>query len=266
MPTVRAGALDLYHEIAGSGPRLLFIGGSGGDLRHAPNVFAGPLPGRFEVLAYDQRGLGRSDIPDADYSMADYEDDAAALLEAVGWGSARVMGVSFGGMVAQELALRHPARVERLVLAYTSSGGAGGASYPLHELEGLEPRERALFGLALADTRNDAAWRAENPDAVEKLLSFSLARTDPDPTPEAAAGAHRQLEARRHHDTWERLPGLRVPTLVCGGHYDGIAPPDNLQALAKQIPGAELAFFEGGHLFFIQDRAAFPRFIEFLAG
>jgi len=266
MPFVRAGALQIYCEIAGSGPRLLFIGGTGGDLRHAPNVFQGPLPGRFEVLAYDQRGLGRSDKPAAAYSMADYADDAAALLEALDWERARVMGVSFGGMVAQELALRHPQRVERLVLACTSSGGAGGASYPLHELQQLDPRERALRGLALADTRHDEDWRAQNPDGVEKLMEFALARTDPDPTAEATAGARRQLEARRRHDTWDRLPGLRAPTLVCGGRYDGIAPPDNLQALAKQIPNADLAFFEGGHLFFMQDRAAFPRIIEFLDG
>ena len=140
MPTAQVGGIDLHYELARQGPRLLFIGGTGGDLRHRPNVFDGPLASSFEVLAYDQRGLGRSGKPTPPYSMAEYGEDAARLLDAVGWETARVVGVSFGGMVAQEVALRHPERVERLVLACTSSGGAGGASAPLLEYADLPPR------------------------------------------------------------------------------------------------------------------------------
>src|SRR5689334_21199785 len=107
MPVAQLGAVDLYYDRAGEGPTLLFISGTGGDLRVKPNVFDGPLAKSFEVLAYDQRGLGRSAKPDVSYTMADYADDAAALLDHAGWASTRVIGVSFGGMVAQELALRH---------------------------------------------------------------------------------------------------------------------------------------------------------------
>jgi 3-oxoadipate enol-lactonase len=128
MPTAQIGAVELHYERVGSGPPLLFISGTGGDLRNKPNVFDGPFAKSFDLLGYDQRGLGRSSKPDLDYTMADYGDDAAALLDAVGWARAKVVGVSFGGMVAQELALRHPGKVERLVLACTSPGGAGGAS------------------------------------------------------------------------------------------------------------------------------------------
>ena len=81
----RVRDIDVYYEIHGAGPRLLFINGSGGDLRQKPNLFDGPLVDHFEVLAYDQRGLGRTDVPEGPYSMADYGEDAAALLEAVGW-------------------------------------------------------------------------------------------------------------------------------------------------------------------------------------
>lgn len=265
MPTAQVGGIDLHYELAGQGPRLLFIGGTGGDLRHRPNVFDGPLASSFEVLAYDQRGLGRSGKPTPPYSMAEYGEDAARLLDAVGWETARVVGVSFGGMVAQELALRHPERVERLVLACTSSGGAGGASAPLHEYADLPPRERALRQIAIGDLGCDETWQRDNAAAVETLIEGILARQLPDDDHEGIAGARGQLDARRWHDTWDRLPNLDVPTLVCGGRRDGIAPPPNLEALASRIPGARLEFFDGGHLFLLQDPKAFGAIVDFLS-
>ncbi|MGH6958141.1 MAG: alpha/beta fold hydrolase, partial [Caulobacteraceae bacterium] len=138
MPMADLGRIELYYERAGAGPPLLFVSGTGADLRNKPNVFDGPLARAFDVLAYDQRGLGRSAKPDTPYSMADYADDAAALIAHLGWASAKVVGVSFGGMVAQEFVLRHPGKVERLVLACTSQGGEGGASYPFHEIQHLK--------------------------------------------------------------------------------------------------------------------------------
>ncbi len=261
MPAVTANGIRIHYERHGGGPRLLFISGTGGDLRVRPNVFDGPLADAFEVLAYDQRGLGQTDKPGAEYRMADYADDAAALLDALGWGSVPVMGVSFGGMVAQELALRHPEKVQRLVLACTSAGGEGGASFPLHELEDLAPAERAARHLTLADTRRDAAWREANPDKWQALLDLSLAgrRADRD-----ESGAARQLEARAGHDTWARLPDLKMPVLLAGGRYDGIAPVANMEAMQTRIPDAELEFFSGGHLFLVQDRSAYPHIIQWL--
>jgi 3-oxoadipate enol-lactonase len=168
-------------------------------------------------------------------------------------------------MVAQELALRHPGKVARLVLCCTSPGGAGGASYPLHELEALPDDERSRRLLGLADVRLDEAWQAEHPDEVEALLAYrrqSEAHVRSDPS--AATGARRQLEARAGHDTWDRLASIACPTLVCGGRHDGIAPPANSEALASRIPGAELELYEGGHLFLLQDRTAWPRITDFL--
>src|SRR6202041_3747878 len=120
MPIAKLGAIELYYEGAGQGAPLLFISGTGGDLRVKPNVFDGPLAKAFDVLAYDQRGLGRSSKPEVDYSMADYADDAAALLDHVGWPNAKGIGASFAGVGAQELVLRHSANVE----------GLGGGSPP----------------------------------------------------------------------------------------------------------------------------------------
>lgn len=265
MPSATLNGLTFHFERAGSGPPLLFISGTGGDLRTQPNVFASPLARTFDLLAYDQRGLGRTDKPDVAYSMADYANDAAALLDHVGWNDALVLGVSFGGMVAQELALRHPGRVKRLVLACTSPGGEGGASYPFHEIEHLKGEARARFLLPISDIRRDAAWAAANAEEYEKLVELSSA--DPFAAePGRAEGAHRQLEARAAHDTWDRLPRIACPTLIAAGRYDGIALPATQEKMAARIPGAELRFFEGGHLFMLQDRAAYPAMIRFLNG
>ena len=258
--------LDIHYRIGGSGPPLLHVNGTGGDLRKPMGPLTSPLLDRSTVLAYDQRGLGQSGRPDRPYSMADYGDDAAALLDHVGWDRVRVVGVSFGGMVAQHLAIRHPERVERLVLCCTSSGGEGGASFPLHELDGLPADEMIVRRLELSDVRRDAAWRRDHPAELAEIVAMmSASEAVGAGEPGRAEGARRQLEARRQHDTWDELPRLSVPTLVAGGRYDAIAPPENLAALAGRIPGAELALFDGGHLFFVQDRAAWPAIADFLA-
>ena len=267
MAFVRVRDLNVYYEIHGSGPRLLFIGGTGGDLRQNPNVFGGSLAKAFTLLAYDQRGLGRTDVPEAPYTMADYAEDADALLDAVGWETCQVMGVSFGGMVAQELAVRHPQRVSRMVLACTSSGGAGGASYPLHELASLDIGERVTRVILLSDTRRDAEWQASHATELEAIQAQRLEVAQVGAGEEGRdTGRNRQLEARRHHDTFDRLPALTMPVFLCGGKYDGIAPVDNQEALERQIPNAHLEFFEGGHLFLLEDRRAFQRVIAFLLG
>lgn len=261
MPFARANGIQLYYELAGAGERLLVISGTGGDLRRTPRLTAGQDLAGFEVLEYDQRGLGRSEVPPGPYTMAEYGDDAAALLDAVGWRDSLVLGISFGGMVAQELAIRHPAQVRRLVLACTSAGGAGGASYPLHELVDLDGAGVSRH-LELIDTRWDAAWQAENPEMVRMITEgFQLGR---DQDGDVSDGPMRQLEARSRHDTAGRLGQISCPTLVCGGRFDGIAPPENSRFLAEHIPGARVELFDGGHAFFMQDPTAFPAILDFL--
>jgi 3-oxoadipate enol-lactonase len=264
MPFTMANGLKLYYERSGSGPPLLFISGTGGDLRMKPNVFDGPLSRSFDLLAYDQRGLGQTEKPDLPYSMADYADDAAALMADQGWDEALVVGVSFGGMVAQELALRHPGRVKRLVLACTSPGGAGGASFPFHEIEHLKGEARARHMIPISDIRRDEAWAAAHPDQYALFVAMGAADPYAD-EPGHAMGAHRQLAARAAHDTWDRLPEIACPTLIAAGRHDGIALPATQEKMTARIPGAQLQWFEGGHLFMIQDRAAVPAMATFLA-
>jgi 3-oxoadipate enol-lactonase len=257
VPVLPLDPVDLYYELAGAGPRLLVINGTGSDLRNPPRPSEWQGADRFELLSYDHRGLGRSVPRDVESqpTMADFGDDALALVDALGWDGFAVLGISFGGMVAQELALRAGRRVRRLVLACTSCGGDGGASYPLHELYALTPDARVEAMVPLVDTR-----AADDP-RLRELLTAYLGRDTADPVP---AGLVHRLEARRRHDSFDRLGSITAPTLVAAGRYDGIAPPANSEVLAARIPDARLEVFEGGHGFMLQDPSAWPAMSEFL--
>jgi 3-oxoadipate enol-lactonase len=259
MPAGHVNGVALYWERRGSGPRLLFCNGSGTTLQ-AVRPLLDLVAANFDLLAWDYRGLGRSVPLTGPYTMADLAADAAGLLEIAGWDSCRVLGVSFGGMVAQEFAVTNPARVERLALACTSAGGGGGSSYPLQMLQGLPAEERAAAQLKLADSRWDEGWFEAHPAdraLAEGLTAAGQAQRDP-------AGYKAQLEARAGHDVWDRLGAITCPTLVGYGNYDGIAPVRNSTAIASRIGGAEVRGYEGGHLFFVQDPAALAEFEAFL--
>jgi len=262
MPVNHVNGVELYWERRGSGPRLLFCNGSGTTLRTVRPLLD-LVAAKFDLLAWDYRGLGRSAPVAGSYTMADLAADAAGLLEIAGWDSCRVLGVSFGGMVAQEFAVTHPERVERLALACTSAGGDGGSSYPLQKLQELPPEERAAAQLKLADSRWDERWLEAHP-ADRALTEGLTAAGQNQPDPAAPAAYKAQLEARAGHDVWDRLDAITCPTLVGYGNYDGIAPVQNSTTMASRIRGAELRGYEGGHLFLFQDPAALPEFEAFL--
>ena len=261
MATAPLDGVRIEYELAGTPgqPRLLSISGSGSDLRRAPRIHdEAVLAERFEILAYDHRGLGRSvpDDPHREPTMADYAADAVGLLDHVGWDTCRVLGISFGGMVAQELAVTAPERIERLVLACTSPGGAGGSSSPLHTLLDMADDERLAQQVAWLDDRT-----VDDPELRAFWTEMMAGLAGGEPT----EGERLQLQARSHHDVWDRLPQLALPVLIAAGRFDGIALPANQEALARQIEGADLRWFDGGHAFFLQDRTALPAIADWLA-
>jgi 3-oxoadipate enol-lactonase len=262
MPTAAANGIEIYYERHGSGPRLLFFNGSGATIAQAGMLFA-PYVEHFEVLVADQRGLGQTSIPPGPYEMADYAADAAALLDLVGWDRCRVVGTSFGGMVALEFAVTWPERVERLALVCTSPGGAY-ASSPLPEPTGSSPGEAATTDLTVYDTRFTPEWLANHDDdrALAELLSQRRAAPA---TGETRRGQLEQLGARSRHDCVDRLGAITCPTFVASGRYDGIALPANGAAIADRVAHAELHLYEGGHIFFAQDAKAIPEVLAFLA-
>jgi 3-oxoadipate enol-lactonase len=275
---VQVRGIELWAEIDGpvGAPTLLVISGTGADLRADvdrngdrpphPAVTAG-----MRVVRYDQRGLGQSTKPDEAYSMEGYGDDAAALIEQLAElghitpGPVSVVGISFGGMVAQHLAIRHPHLIDRLVLCCTSSGGAGGSSFDLLALDAVPEPRRSQIGASISDTRNqplaDPPRFAPGVKAAAARGAIAARYRNDDPL--GAIGYRRQLEARAHHNTWDSLAAITAPTLVCGGVYDAQALPRNHRALAAHIPGATLQMFDGGHGFLFQDPDAWPPSSDF---
>jgi 3-oxoadipate enol-lactonase len=125
--------------------------------------------------------------------------------------------------------------------------------------------EYARTVVELVDERRTAAWQAAHAQEFQTLVNETLAGFKIGANePNRAIGAHRQIEARKAHDTYSRLPTLTMPVLICGGRYDGIASVANQEAMLHQIPHATLELFEGGHLFFVQDSRAYEKIIAFL--
>lgn len=263
MAIISTKDLDIYFERSTPRPNghLLFIGGTGGDLRNKPNQLDSPLSEHFEIISYDQRGLGKTSKPSGSYSMQQYADDAASLLDELHIDTIPVMGVSFGGMVAQEFIKRHPSRVSKLVLACTSSGGDGGSSYPLHELEELNEEEKLDLSIKINDLRITDAWIKQNKNLWQSIKEQAKNRNAFKPQPKYLL---KQLLARKDHNTYEDLDNINTPTFLLGGKYDGIAPVLNMEKMHQKIDNSKLEFYEGGHLFLIQDTKAFQDIINWL--
>jgi 3-oxoadipate enol-lactonase len=259
---VRRGHYEIYYEVHGEGPHVLFFNGSGLTLESSAWLIAA-LAGACRVVAHDQRGLGKSGIPDGPYSMADYAADGAAVLDEVGWSRCAIVGFSFGGMVAQEFAVTYPERVQRLVLMCTSAGGDLGSSFPLHELAFLPVEERLQKMPLLTDSRFTDEWLANHASDAALVAEAAKRATMPRSAIQLK-GESLQLEARRHHDVSGRLQRITCPAFVAAGRFDRLAPVANSEAIVSHMPNARLHVYEGGHLFFAQDRNAMQEISAFL--
>ena len=262
VPKFERSEISINYEVSGSGPRVLFFNGSGATLKSTA-LLIGALAKTCTVLAHDQRGLGETSIPEGPYTMAQYAQDGAALLDHVGWETCAVVGISFGGMVAQEFAVSYPQRVEKLVLLCTSAGGDAGASYPLHELGALPADERAARITTLTDTRFTPEWLATHPDDAAMVAMRNEQAAVPK-AKDTIKGEILQLGARIGHDVSDRLHLVTAPVLVTAGRFDGIAPVSNSEEIVKRIPDATLSIYEGGHIFTAQDRRAIADIRTFL--
>jgi 3-oxoadipate enol-lactonase len=247
MSIAKVGEVELDYERSGSGPPLLLIMGMSGTALHWGEPFLEPLRRDFEVIVYDHRGVGASTRLEGPVTIREMAGDAAGLLEALEVDSAHVMGISMGGMIAQELALAHPERVRTLTLGCTYCGGEGSVLTSQDVLQRLTEamtsgdRERALrVGFEV----NVSATYASDEAAYARFLQIAERRAVAVPVVLA------QMQACLAHDTNERLPGIAMPTLVMHGTEDQLLPVENGRLIASRIPGSQLEIFEGaGHLF-----------------
>ncbi len=230
-------------------------------MNHPAGLFNSPLAGQFKILAYDPRGFGESDDVDSPYSIADMAEDAAALAMAAGWDDYNLFGASMGGMVAQELVLKHPGPVKKMVLAVTHAGGDNGVPAIVENMYALPPEEM----LRLSDTRMDAAWIAANPELASQITArYMEAAEEMRSDPRLAKAYSLQAKAVEKHNTFERLPQIKVPALVFAGKYDGGCPFEASRIMAQRMPNARFELIESGHGTWLQDPGVWLMISDFL--
>jgi len=218
MPTVQANGINVYYEIHGEGEPLLLISGLASDHTLYRGVLA-QLAARYQVIVFDNRGVGYTDKPNIPYSIDMMADDTAGLLNALGIARAHVLGTSMGGRIAIALALKHPELVKSLILVSTTarSISRGWLSRQLLNVQLVIPALQAVGG--------------RHPQPYYALV--------------------RQRTASGSYDAVERLHEIHVPTIILHGKQDKRAPYQLAEETHAGIKGSELIAFNGGHLFFI---------------
>ncbi len=255
MPTIRVNDCDLYYEVHGpdepeadersrSSPPLLFISGLGGHVAEIPHLIAS-YRRSMRMIVFDGRGCGRSEKPESAYTIAGFADDAAGLLDALGVAAAVVYGSSLGGMIAQELALRHPTKVRALILGCTTAGAVRGVQ-PTSETLQQMIRNQSLSG----DEAIEAGWQLGYSRAyIDAHRAEMLARSRAASHYGAPRDSYiRQVVAAAQHDTYDRLGNIACPVLIIHGADDVMIPAGNAELLKRGIPHAELRILPGiGH-------------------
>lgn len=252
MPIINLKHHHLYYETQGdpASPPLLILSGLT-DYTAKCAWQSQDLARDFHVITFDNRGAGRSSISELEYTVADLADDASAVLDALDIPIADVFGFSLGGMTALHLTLNYPTTVGRLILGCTSAGG-NLSVYPDQEVmlsltkppDTSDRRQAFLDGMWVSISERCVS---EQPDVVDALADIAVANPQ---TPESYKA---QIQAVFTHDVADRLPEIRIPTLVMHGMEDRLIPPANGEKLAAHLPEARLILYpDAGHLFFIE--------------
>jgi pimeloyl-ACP methyl ester carboxylesterase len=241
----KSGDVRIAYEARGSGDPLLFVHGLGYE-RHGWGPLPDLLADDFEVIVFDNRGVGESDVPEGPYAIAQLAADAVAVLDAAGAERAHVLGVSLGGYVAQELALSFPRRVRKLVLGSTSPGGKGAFPMPDAGADGFArfPTMERDEGLRLmVENALGEHGVRERPELLEQIFAYRLRYA---PT---LAGWYAQSFAGATFDAYDRASSISASTLVFHGGADNIVDPRNAELLTRLIRNSLLHVIpDRGHL------------------
>ncbi|OLS16388.1 MAG: alpha/beta hydrolase [Promethearchaeota archaeon CR_4] len=263
MPTIKANNIDINYEIRGKGFPLVLIMGLGANLDWWQPDFLAAVEKRFKLIMFDNRGAGRSNDPGEDYTVKTLADDAVGLMDALKIPKAHVLGISLGGMIAQEFAINYPQRVQKLVLAATSPGG--------DKTEPPSPEAMELLsGDRSTKTEEQNAkdlipilytpdFPKNHPREIELFMKQVLkAPIKPDPY-------QRQLGAIMSFESGERLKQVKTPTLVIHGKKDILIPYGNGKKISELIPKAKFVLFDhSGHALFSEEKAVTQMVIDFL--
>jgi 3-oxoadipate enol-lactonase len=247
VPTVRTPTAELHYERAGSGEPLLLIQGMSGTHVAWGKPFLAPLREAFDVIAFDNRGIGLSAPIDGAFTIVEMAEDAAGLMDELGLESAHVVGISMGGMIAQELALPQPDRLRSLTLGCTYCGGPGPQLMPQANVEilaaGMMSGDRDKAIRAGYEVNLSPAFRADE----DRYAAFHEMATS---VPAAKRTIELQAQAIFGHDTSARLGEITTPTLIVHGTEDGVLPYLNGELIASLMPAARFETLEGvGHMF-----------------
>ncbi len=250
MPTLNVNQIEIYYEIKGKGTPLTMIMGQGCSLRQW-EWMSDVLSSSFKVITFDSRGAGKSGKPDMEYSTEMFAEDTFSLLEKIGVRKSHILGVSFGGMIAQRFALMFPEITDRLIL---------GATMPSYHL--FPPSQKTVETL-------QASALVPIPKSIQIIMKLFYSKHFFQEEPALAAKVkkimvtekeeqgidimYRQIGAGMKHDTSEEVRNIKAPTLVICGDEDLISPIRNSRFLTDQIPGSTLAVLSGGyHAFWIE--------------
>ena len=253
MPTVATPNAELHYERGGSGEPLLLIQGMSGTHVAWGEPFLEPLREHFDVIAFDNRGIGLSAPIDGPFTIVEMAEDTAALMGELGLESAHVVGISMGGMIAQELALAHPERLRSLTLGCTYCGGPGSQLMPEENarklLGGLSSGDRDKAIRAGYEVNLSPAFRADE----SHFAAFHEMATS---VPAAKQTIELQVQAIFGHDTSGRLGEISAPTLIVHGTEDGVLPYPDGELIASLMPSARFETLEGvGHMFWWEQPA-----------
>jgi pimeloyl-ACP methyl ester carboxylesterase len=237
VPKVKVNDIQVYYEVHGAGFPLVMIHGLGANLDWWEPRMVQEFSKRFTTVTFDNRGAGRTDVSNRNYTIRLFADDTAGLMDALGISRAHVLGLSMGGRIAQELVLDYPQKVEKLVLCSASCGGKESA--PLSE---EMRRMLAVDRSASARASVTEDFVKSNPGIVEAGRGRVLK------APISDEAYRRQLNASLESHTYDRLSQIRARTLILHGSKDVLSPPENGRILAEAIPGAKLVYLErSGH-------------------
>jgi 3-oxoadipate enol-lactonase len=247
MPTVEVAGREFHYERGGSGEPLLLIQGMSGTHVAWGQPFREALEESFDVIAFDNRGIGLSGPVEGPFTIVEMTEDTAGLMEELGLESVHVVGISMGGMIAQELALAEPGKLSSLTLGCTYCGGPGSQLMPQENLEKLAAgflsgdREQAIR--ASYEVNLSPGFRADE-DAYGPFREMAIS------VPARKATIELQVQAIAGHDTSGPLGEISTPTLVVHGTVDGVLPFANGELIASLMPGARFEPLASvGHMF-----------------